>query len=126
MSFLCSRIILRQPSRHLTPARTISTSHSLLSNTWDGRQADEHVTNRKDTLDIQSAASKGGKQSRAEDSHQSGATSEKDTGNHNERAKKDHPEAPGPVIGMNDERGGVSNEFVARVKCIRLITRLVL
>ena len=26
----------------------------------------------------------------------------------NEQAKKDHPEAPGPVIGMNDERGGVS------------------
>lgn len=26
----------------------------------------------------------------------------------NEKAKKDNPEAPGPVIGMNDERGGVS------------------
>lgn len=34
------------------------------------------------------------------------AASEADQGNHNERAKKDHPEAPGPVIGMNDERGG--------------------
>ena len=111
MSFLCNRTV-RQPFRqfnlHLT--RTIFTSRPLLSDTWEGRQPEEHVTNREDTLDIQSAASKGGKQSRAEDSHQSGATSEKDTGNHNERAKKDHPEAPGPVIGMNDERGGVSNK----------------
>ena len=35
-------------------------------------------------------------------------TSEKDSGNQNEQAQKDHPEAPGPVIGMNDERGQVS------------------
>ncbi|MCJ1241146.1 hypothetical protein MMC14_009150 [Varicellaria rhodocarpa] len=113
MSFLCNRTV-RQPLRqfNLHPTRTIFTSRPLLSSTWEGRQPEEHVTNREDTLDIQSAASKGGKQSRAEDSHQSGATSEKDTGNHNERAKKDHPEAPGPVIGMNDERGGVSNKHL--------------
>ena len=36
-----------------------------------------------------------------------GATSRKDEGNNNKRAEKDHPEAP-MVIGMNDERGGVS------------------
>lgn len=35
------------------------------------------------------------------------AISRKDEGNNNERAKKDHPEAPDVVIGMNDERGGV-------------------
>lgn len=34
------------------------------------------------------------------------ATSQKDTRNNNERAKKDIPEAPEPVIGMNEERGG--------------------
>jgi hypothetical protein len=32
--------------------------------------------------------------------------SETDTGNNNKRAHEDHPAAPGPVIGMNDERGG--------------------
>jgi hypothetical protein len=32
----------------------------------------------------------------------------KDKDNKNEKAKQDHPEAPGVVIGMNDERGGVS------------------
>lgn len=36
------------------------------------------------------------------------ATTEKDKGGQNAQAKRDHPEAPGPVIGMNDERGGVS------------------
>ena len=46
----------------------------------------------------------------------SSATSEKDTGNNNERAQKDHPEAPGPVIGMNDERGGVGSIFL--VSCL--------
>ena len=34
------------------------------------------------------------------------ATSQKDQRNSNERAKKEHPEAPEPVIGMNEERGG--------------------
>ena len=43
-----------------------------------------------------------------DDQNASQATSEKDSGNQNEQAKKDHPEAPGPVIGMNSERGGVS------------------
>lgn len=44
-----------------------------------------------------------------DDEHEgSSAASQKDPGNQNEKAKRDHPEAPGPVIGMNDERGGVS------------------
>lgn len=84
--------------------------------TWDsyadsqtsiGRQPDEHVTNSSNELDVQSAASKSGKRQRAEEDHPTSAATEKDTGNQNEKAKKDHPEAPGPVIGMNDERGGV-------------------
>jgi hypothetical protein len=37
------------------------------------------------------------------------ATSRKDERNNNKRAKEDHPEAPEPVIGMNEERGGVSS-----------------
>lgn len=63
---------------------------------------------------MQSSASKSGARARAqEDEHSgSGATSEKDPGNQNEKAKRDHPEAPGPVIGMNDERGGVSFFFL--------------
>ena len=75
---------------------------------WIGRQTSEHVSNRGDELDVQSGASQSGKRERASsDENQSQATTEKDKGNQNEQAKKDHPEAPGPVIGMNDERGGV-------------------
>ncbi|KAL8895044.1 MAG: hypothetical protein Q9207_008322, partial [Kuettlingeria erythrocarpa] len=75
---------------------------------WVGRQPDEHTTNREDELDVHSGASKSGMRQRAtEDEHEgSSATSQKDPGSQNEKAKRDHPEAPGPVIGMNDERGG--------------------
>jgi len=34
------------------------------------------------------------------------ATRQKDERNSTEKAKKDHPEAPDVVIGMQDERGG--------------------
>ena len=76
---------------------------------WEGRQSHEHITNQDDNLNIQSSASKAGKSDRtAGGEGKSGATTQEDKGNQNEQAKKDHPEAPGPVIGMNDERGGVS------------------
>jgi len=76
---------------------------------WSGRQTEENVANRGDELDVQSGASQSGKRERESgDEKQSQATTEKDAGNQNEQAKKDHPEAPGPVIGMNDERGQVS------------------
>lgn len=66
-----------------------------------------HVTDKTHVAkDVQSDASRSGKQSRAEDSSQSQATSERDTGDHNKRAEQDNKEAPKPVIGMNDERGG--------------------
>lgn len=95
------------------PTLLSSTTTNVLrfaSTSWEGRQPEEHVTNRKDELDIQSSASKSGKQERAAGggSEQSSAASEKDHGDQNKKAKEDHPEAPGPVIGMNDERGGVS------------------
>lgn len=66
------------------------------------------MSNRKDELDVQSGASQSGKRERASDKDASHATSEKDAAGQNEQAQKDHPEAPGPVIGMNDERGQVS------------------
>lgn len=108
--------IRKTPSTLLscTTTTTTTTVNTLTlprfaSASWKGRQPEEHVTNRKDGLDIQSDASKSGEQERAGDgSVQSSAASEKDHGDQNKKAKEDHPEAPGPVIGMNDERGGVS------------------
>ena len=93
------------------PLSASATRRALGTKDWEGRQSHEHVTNSENELDIQSSASKSGKRQRAEESHPTSAATERDTGNNNEQAKKDHPEAPGPVIGMNDERGGVSDEF---------------
>jgi len=45
---------------------------------------------------------------------QSQAVDQGDHNDSNKRAKEDHPEAPGPVLGMNDERGGVRPLFVYR------------
>lgn len=78
------------------------------SGKWEGRQPEEHVTRTEDKHNIQKDASESGKEERAQGGG-SQATSEGDHGNMNEKAKKDHPEAPGPVLGMNDERGGVSS-----------------
>lgn len=99
-----------RPTLFSSTTTNTSTVLRFASTSWEGRQPEEHVTNRKDELDIQSSASKSGKQERAAGggSEQSSAASEKDHGDQNKKAKEDHPEAPGPVIGMNDERGGVS------------------
>lgn len=60
-----------------------------------------------DTDNVQKDASNAGFAERAKGAQSgSGAVSGRDEKNMNEKAKKDHPEAPGPVIGMNDERGG--------------------
>jgi hypothetical protein len=73
---------------------------------WEGRHGDDHAVQR-DKHDVQGEAAQEGLKSRAEGKEGSQAISQKDEGSHNKRAKEEHPEAPGPVIGMNDERGGV-------------------
>ena len=105
------RPTLLTTSQFLKPTLFIRT-YATGTKDWEGRQPSEHVGNRGDELDVQSGASQSGKRERASgDESQSQGTTEKDKGNQNEQAKKDHPEAPGPVIGMNDERGGVSVSF---------------
>ena len=103
------------PKTFRTSPRPLSslTKNRFASGTsdWSGRQPQEHVQNRGDELDIQSGASQSGKREQVSDNkNTSQGISEKDSGNQNEQAQKDHREAPGPVIGMNDERGGVSLE----------------
>ena len=112
---ITASVLPLRPLSRCTPQLThglapISVRHAgSESSTWQGRQSHEHITNRDDKLNIQADASKSGKADRVSGSEGgSQATTEGDHGNQNEQAKKDHPEAPGPVIGMNDERGGVS------------------
>lgn len=73
----------------------------------EGSKANDHINDgRSDNHNVQKSAAVEGKAERASGGG-SAAASEKDSGNMNQKAKDDHPEAPGPVIGMNDERGGV-------------------
>ena len=93
----------------LSKPRLAVASRPRLASSSGGSQLDDHALNRKDELDVQSEAVGSGQRERAGESEPvSSAAKEKDPGNQNEQAQKDHPEAPGPVIGMNDERGGVS------------------
>ncbi|MCJ1272415.1 hypothetical protein MMC21_000201 [Puttea exsequens] len=120
MSLLHSTIRGSKALRHasLTCSRCPQIKQRLASDTsagshtgkdWEGRKGDEHVINRGDELDVQSGAAQSGARERASgEPQQSQATTEGDARNQNEQAKKDHPEAPGPVIGMNDERGQAS------------------
>lgn len=102
-----ARLATASNSIRIGPA-SVSTALHRFSSSWTGRQPEEHVTETQDDLNVQSKASKSGKQERAGSSEQSSATNEKDFGNQNKKAKEENPESPGPVIGMNDERGGVS------------------
>ncbi|MCJ1250823.1 hypothetical protein MMC30_008051 [Trapelia coarctata] len=86
--------------------RSLTTSRPFLAGNSVGSGPDDHVTNRTDELDVQSAASKAGEKERVENASRDSASSEKDVKKDNERAKKESPESP-VVIGMNDERGGV-------------------
>lgn len=110
-SSLFTRTLLHTTSGSFPRSLSSLTQFRFASATsdWSGRQPEEHVTNRKDELDVHSGASQSGKRERVGDNeNESQATTEKDSGNQNQQAQKDHPEAPGPVIGMNDERGQVS------------------
>lgn len=88
---------------------TVSRPMLLACRTADvaAPKAKTHATDKKDQLDVQSKASGEARREKAAGGDTpSDATSESDQTNANKRAKEDHPEAPGPVIGMNDERGG--------------------
>lgn len=78
---------------HRTPVRVISQKRF-----YDDLKETPHVTEKTHNLDVQSDASKRGMKEREESLHSSGAQKKKDP-------KKEHPEAPGPIIGMQDERG---------------------
>ena len=93
------------------PARPFTswTPHSVeATKDWEGRQPEEHVSNQDHHINIHSSASVEGRNERSSGSRGESATTEKDHKTGNQKAEEDHPEAPGPVIGMNDERGGVS------------------
>ncbi|PYH99685.1 hypothetical protein BO71DRAFT_394169 [Aspergillus ellipticus CBS 707.79] len=84
-----------------------------LAKEWKGKGSEEHTVNRtkkRDVTDPTTEASASGMKDRAEsegvaDGSKSQATTSRGGKKHAEKAKQEHPKAPEPVIGMNDERG---------------------
>jgi len=80
---------------------------------WAGTSPRDHTVNRVKEGDTTDPEVKGAADSRQEREESGGianntksqATTERDQRQNNRRAKEDHPAAPEPVIGMNDERG---------------------
>lgn len=73
------------------------------------RDADKtHVRDKPEAdrkANVHSEASKSGHEDRAANSGASQATSRRDDRQNNKRAEEEMPEAPRPIIGMNEERG---------------------
>lgn len=86
---------------------------------WKGTRTEDHAVNRAAKNDITDPETEGSAKMRKEhdenegiaDSTLSSATTRRDTAKGREAAEKEFPEAPGPVIGMEDERGSVSFSF---------------
>lgn len=100
----------RRISQHQTLLAVVSrrrVSSSGSARAWTGKSKEEHVVHRKDELDVQSEASQSGMRLKEEGKEGSQAISQKDEGSHAKKAKQDYPEAPEPILGMNDERGSV-------------------
>lgn len=113
---LLARAFHRVPSVTTTAAKGISSTASAKA--WEGKKPEEHANNESDSHNVQVDAVKEGKAERASGDG-SAAASEKDKDKMNQKGKDEHPEAPGVVIGMNDERGGVSSEKIPsqRINC---------
>ncbi|EXJ83161.1 hypothetical protein A1O1_06780 [Capronia coronata CBS 617.96] len=101
---------LRHPSS-TAPLSTTSASRAADPSStpgWGGRGSESHAVNRSQH-DPQSEGAQQGIKDHEEGKEGSQAISRKDEGNANKKAEEDHPEAPQPVIGMNDERGQKPN-----------------
>jgi len=93
-----------------------------ISKEWKGDK--EHTTERSkkgDTADIHASSSASGMKERethegVADATKSQGTTETGGTKYGKKAKKEHPKAPEPIIGMNDERAKVSSYGIVR-KC---------
>ncbi|KAJ5682538.1 hypothetical protein N7462_005703 [Penicillium macrosclerotiorum] len=103
----------------LQPVTYIASSSRVYSlpKDWKGTQPEESTIKRAkagDATDPSAAATAAGMKERevnegvADDSKSQGTT-ERGGRKHGEKAKREHPKAPEPIIGMNDERGQKGN-----------------
>ncbi|KAJ5664418.1 hypothetical protein N7507_005149 [Penicillium longicatenatum] len=86
--------------------------HESITKQWKGASKDDHATERSkkgDTHDINSDASASGMKEREQsegiaDKTKSQGMTQRGGTEGGKKAKAEHPAAPEPVIGMNDER----------------------
>ncbi|KAG9771264.1 hypothetical protein KCU95_g15710, partial [Aureobasidium melanogenum] len=104
-----SRLVPASPRRTFVSSTCRYSSGGKLSTddsvSTEAYPDSEHATNKKDKLDVQSANAAEGQKSKSRDEGGT-ATQRRDSNDSTAKAKKDNPEAPDVVIGMQDERGG--------------------
>lgn len=112
-STLRNLISSHPPRPSLTALR--NTRHYSLSEEWEGSKPEENTKERAkrgETADVHAAAGASGMQERernegvADETKSQGMT-ERGGHKHGRKAKEEHPAAPEPIIGMNDERAQV-------------------
>ncbi|KAJ5627732.1 hypothetical protein N7490_009960 [Penicillium lividum] len=104
--------LLKQPIARPAFVAFGGVRHQSTMNKWTGSSTDDHSTQRSkkgDTYDIASEASASGMEERQEnqgiaDKTKSQATTQRGGIESSKKAKAEHPAAPEPIIGMNDER----------------------
>ncbi|KAI9931910.1 hypothetical protein ASPWEDRAFT_27806 [Aspergillus wentii DTO 134E9] len=112
VSLLPIRSIL-QPAVYTTPNSVRARFSGSSPSQWKGSNEQGHAVNRAkggDTTDPTTEASYAGMKNREEsegiaDNTKSEAETERGGLKHQRKAKEEHPNAPEPIIGMNDERG---------------------
>lgn len=104
---------IQQPTRALRACATGLRFQSKLTADWTGTSPEDNAVNRArkgDTTNPEIDASRQAMQERAEnegiaDRTMAQGTTQRQGSRYNQRAKQEHPKAPEPVIGMNDEKG---------------------
>ncbi|KAJ5135510.1 uncharacterized protein N7515_004788 [Penicillium bovifimosum] len=88
-------------------------NYSVFTKDWKGSNTEDHIRSRSDkgdNEDVHAEASSSATKEREEnagvgDDSKSGAVTERGGSKSSKKAKQDHPKAPEPVVGMNEERG---------------------
>lgn len=118
------RNILSHPPRPSYTARTLQITRSYsITKEWKGSQPEEHTKERAkrgDAVDVHAAPSTSGMQEREvnegiADNTKSQGMTERGGRKQARKAKEEHPAAPEPIIGMNDERAEVFAFFTSLV-----------
>ncbi|OKP06434.1 hypothetical protein PENSUB_6424 [Penicillium subrubescens] len=119
---LPSALIVHAPRASILPTRSFAATYApqgarlqSVAKEWKGAHPEEHSiprAKRGDTHDPSADAVSSGMEERdvnegIADDTKSQATTQRGGRKEERKAKKEHPAAPEPIIGMNDERGGV-------------------